>query len=465
MRLDHVSAPDLGRFDPERAGRLVHEALHHEHDLRPAHAAIGRGWGLVRRDGARPRPVPAHLVDPRQLTGRHQGLDRRREREDGVRADVAADVGVQGQETTGVVEAGAHVVLLLAGVEGGEEVLPAVLHPGHWSAQPPCQGRDRHLLAAHHALQAEASADVGGDDANPLLGQAEGSCDAGAHLVRHLGGHVDDELVVAVDPLGEAGPALHRRGGEPAAAKGLLQPEGAAGEHGVQVGVVADPHIDEQVADRLLVHLRGPRSEGGADRRGGRQVVVVHVHRLRAVLRQVGVGGDHDRDGLADEADPSRRKHRHGGHGEVRPVEHGPQRVQAQVVGGEHRHHPGDRPSRRDVDAEHPGAGHRAAHEGRVQLARQGEVTDETTSAGDEPPVLPAWQCRTDPGALGGQRGLTHRRVLDPASTPRAARARAACGPAACGTPRCRAGPRRGRSPRRPPARPPRTRPRPSAHP
>ena len=70
------------------------------------------------------------------------------------------------------------------------------LRPGHRPAQAAGR-RDQHdVLGRHTGLAAERAADVRGDDADPLLVEAEGARERRPCDVRHLGGHVHGEVVV-----------------------------------------------------------------------------------------------------------------------------------------------------------------------------------------------------------------------------------------------------------------------------
>ena len=114
-------------------------------------------------------------------------------------------------------EGGFHSVALLVAVEGGGQVLLAVLGPAHRPPQPQRGRRHGHLFPADHALEPEPAADIRSDHPDRALRQAEGLRDAGTDLVRDLGGDVHDQLIVAVIPFGQAGASLQGQGGDPGA--------------------------------------------------------------------------------------------------------------------------------------------------------------------------------------------------------------------------------------------------------
>ena len=81
---------------------------------------------------------------------------------------------------------------LVAVAGGGEEVLAPRLHPLHRPAEPAGHGRYQYFLGIDVALDAEAAADVGRDDAD----RSSGISSAAATAVRTLNGTcVDDHTV------------------------------------------------------------------------------------------------------------------------------------------------------------------------------------------------------------------------------------------------------------------------------
>ena len=78
----------------------------------------------------------------------------------GVRADVGDERRVDGDDGAVVLEADAHLVLLLAIVAHRGEVLPPALHPFHRTREAACRERHEDLLGIDRALRPEAAADV-----------------------------------------------------------------------------------------------------------------------------------------------------------------------------------------------------------------------------------------------------------------------------------------------------------------
>ena len=320
-------------------GGLLHQALHDQDQLRPGHAAVGRGGRLVGGDRAAPGPVGGHLVDAGQLGRGHQRLDRAGERERGVGAHVAVDVGGQAEDRAVRAERGADLVALLVAVERGGQVLLPVLHPADRAAQPHRDPGQGGLLPAGHAFQPEPPADVRGDHPDPLLGDAERLGHRGPDLVRDLGRDVHDDLLVPLVPLGQAGPALHGQRGQPAAAHGRGDHHRRGREDAVQPLVVEHGQVDQAVAGRLLMHLGGARGGGGVEAGHHRLGGPVHVNQLDRVLCEVRVLGQHHGHRLADVPDPADGQQRQRGRHEPGPLQHGQQGRVAQVRGGERGRH------------------------------------------------------------------------------------------------------------------------------
>ena len=171
---DQVGPSHLQRVELQGGRGLLHQPLHDQHDLRPRHAPVRRGGSLVGGDGPAARPVRRHLVHAGQFGGGHQRLDRAGEREHRVGAGVAVDLRVQPEDPAFGVEGGPDLVALLVTVEGGGQVLLAVLGPAHRPPQPQRGRRHGHLLPADHALQPEPAADIRRDHPDGALRQAAG---------------------------------------------------------------------------------------------------------------------------------------------------------------------------------------------------------------------------------------------------------------------------------------------------
>ena len=138
---------------------------------------------------------------------------------------------------------------------------------------------------------------------------------------------------------------------------------------------------------------RAARIEREVCLRDRRQVVILHLHQLAAVLGEVTALGDDDRHGIAHEAHLVGRKQ-----GELRsgprPTHESHQRIRPrdghrfQIRPREHRGHSGQRPRSRDIDREHTSVSQRRAHERSVQHPGQLDVVDVPACAGKDARVL-----------------------------------------------------------------------------
>ena len=165
---------------------------------------------------------------------------------------------------------------------------------------------------------------------------------------------------------------------------------------GERTGDVAELVARVRAGD-VVTQVREQRRAARVEREGGihhrRQVFVVDLHQLAAVLGEVTALGDDDRHGIAHEAHLVRRQQ-----GELRGgprrTEKSQQRIRPrdrhrfQVRSGEHRDHSGQRPRRRDIDREHPAVSQRRAHERGVQHPGQLDVVDVPARAGQDARVL-----------------------------------------------------------------------------
>jgi hypothetical protein len=283
-------------------------------------------------------------------------------------------------------------------VERGGQVLAAVLDPGDRAAQPHRGRGHHHFLPADHALEPEPAADVRRDDPDPALGYPERLRDAGPDLVRDLGRHVRDQLVVTVVPLGHAGPPLHRQRGHPGAGERAADDDRRGGEDPRQRLALEHGQVHHAIAGQLLVHRPGAVGRGRLDAGDRRPRRPVDVQQFGGVLGEVGIVGQHHGHRLAGEAHLVAGQHRHRRGHELVPLEHRPQERAAEVGRGEHRGDAGKLERGGGVDRTHRGRGERASRERRVQHPRPGVVAGEPAAAGQHPAVFLAGQRGADPG-------------------------------------------------------------------
>jgi hypothetical protein len=396
---NHVAAAQLGRIEREPPRGAIQQPIQHKRRLGSPRAAI-RGGEVLVRDHVEPGgPVVRHAVRPGQMVDR---VERDRLAQRRRRAVIARELGLQRDDGAVPAQRHARLMRLVAVGGGGQQVLVTRLDPLDRPAEVPRHRRHQDLLGIDVALHAEATSDVGHDDAHVRLGQAKRGGDGSADGVRHLRRAPDRERRTADGRRGRdaarfdrhAGhtriskPALHDLGGLAEAACGVPDRAGGAG---------AD------IARPVAVHARRAVRHRLAHRHRGGQLVVVHEDGLDAVRRAIGIGGDDGGDGLTDVADA-----RAGQHAMVvrREMPLGNQRRDRR---GRQRGEVGEREHRNDavhaagacgVDRNNAGVGVKTADDAGPQHARQRDVVHEAPRAAEQPRVFLALE-----GPADGRRG------------------------------------------------------------
>ncbi len=259
--LDEVGAAHLGAVLAEVGRDRVHGPLHHEAALRATGAAVGRDDDGVGVERLEDDAVVERLVGAEQL-GRGDDRDDQAVRRVG--AVVVPELDVEPQHAAVVVEADLDVVLLRALVGGGDEVLAAVLGELHRPAQRLRRQRDQELLGPRvHDLDAEATADVGGDDVDLRQVEAELGGHAPAYAGGRLRGRPDRQPAGVGVPAGDGAATLHRRAGGPLDVEVEHQRVGGVGDGRAGVAVLL-LHPGADVAGHVVVH-QSRRGAGGVD--------------------------------------------------------------------------------------------------------------------------------------------------------------------------------------------------------
>ena len=308
------------------------------------------------------------------------------------------ELHVESENPALVVEADLDVVLLRALVRGGDEVLATVLGELHRATERHRRERDEQFLGPGVVdLHPEAAADVGGDHVDAREVEAELGGHAAADARGRLGRGPDGEAAGVGVPARDGAATLHRGAG--GSLDEQVQAERVRGGGDRRAGV-ADLllHVGADVAGDVLVHqLR--RLAGGRDADDRLQELVVDADERHRVLGDVAVGGDHERDRLADVVHLVLGQGVLGasvGQGRVRDQQR--QRLghrAGEVVVGPHGQDALDVEHVGDVDVGDPRVGVRGAQDGRVQHPRVvvEHVVDVAALAAQEPLVL-------DPGDL-----------------------------------------------------------------
>ena len=291
-------------------------------------------------------------------------------------------------------------------MRGRQQVLAALLAPAHRAAQGAGQRGDGQLLAIHRDLLAEAAADVGTDDGDLQLGQAEPGGEHGAIRVRHLGADMHGEVLTALVPHGAAAARLHRH-------VGLAVLHEAGFHHLVRIGEAAvriaggKTLVRHQIVRQRVVHVRGARGERRLDAGHVRQLFVIDPHVFYGVIGNGAVGGDDAGDRVAVEAHLGGGERLDGDRMQALDRRRDPQwlRPLRQVVAGGDHHHAWQGKRFGRVDGDDARVGVQRADEPGMQRAGDGEVVDETRGAGEEAAVLAARDVAADRALFCGHAG------------------------------------------------------------
>ncbi len=122
-----------------------------------------------------------------------------------------------------IVETDLDIVQLVARMRGANQMLAAGFDPAHRMPEPAGQKCDQHVLGIDMPLAAKPAADIGGDDADPRLGQAEQPGRFAPHKMHYLGRGPDRHGVGARIIGGDDAAALDRHRGIAVVVKATLE--------------------------------------------------------------------------------------------------------------------------------------------------------------------------------------------------------------------------------------------------
>ena len=291
------------------------------------------------------------------------------------------------------VHRGLDVVVLVARVVGGDQMLAPVLDPFHRALQPHRRDADQDVLGIELAADAEAAADVRLVALHRRRRAVEHARDQLLVAVRHFGGAVQFQHVARGVVAAERAARLQRHAGVPAAGELQLDDVRRGFEHRFDVAVALRQDRGFGVAaEREFAGL-----VAGVEQR--RQFLDLHGDEIGGVLGDVGVLGEHRRHRLADIAHLVRRQHRLAVGRELldRPFAEIDRRHVGDVGRGPHRDHARQRARGVGVDRDDVGVGVVGAHDPHVKLAREVDVAGKAAAAGDQRRVLQPLDRLADP--------------------------------------------------------------------
>ena len=225
-----------------------------------------------------------------------------------MRADVGAHVVpeaiVDGDDGPVAAHARDDLVVLLARVVGGLQVLATILDPPHGPPGADRQERHEEVFRVHLAPDAEGAAHVRLQEVHAVLGQPGMLGDDAPVDVRHLGHAPHAEHAAARIPLGEGAARLQGHAGVSLHVKRSRRTRSASRRRLVDVAA------GDGVGRRPRSSLRTRRAIGAPGSAGRSRVhehrersSYVHLHRGQRVLGPVAVVGHDGGHRLADVAD------------------------------------------------------------------------------------------------------------------------------------------------------------------
>ncbi len=388
---DQVAAAEFDGVDAEVVRRHVEQPLAKEVRFEPARPAIGADRGLVGDEERHPHVDVGNAIRSRQDLRRVACAGR------AIGADIGADIGLgmAAQREDGAVGVAGDLQLAgdVAGMVGGDEMLPAVLDPFHRTAGQARGERNEEILGVEFAADAEAAADVVFHHADRGFRQSHLLRQDAAVGERHLGRPMNGEP--AVLPFGDKAAQLHRHRRVALHLEPLPAHIGGGAKGSVGVALHRGQGAGEIRAGRC--EQRGAALGHRAIRQHG-QRRDVDRNRLARILGERGAVRHHHGHGLADIAYPVGRDdgllERPEGFELLLAQRNG--RDAADVGRGDDRMDAGPRQRRASVDRDDAAMGERAAQDHRMQQPRPRDVIDILALAAQEPQILDALDRASD---------------------------------------------------------------------
>ena len=264
-----------------------------------------------------------------------RGFETRGERIRGIRAGIHARFAINRQQAAVLIGIAGDVVVVLAAVGVGGELLAPIFDPAHRMAAVHREPRETHFFRQQNALVAKTTADVGRDHADLAFVQAKAAGQSGTVDVRHLRRGMYDQLTQALVPVRHDTASFQRRRALSSRAQAPLDTDRCAPTHPVEVavGVSVDSGLQKNVIAPVLVHERRARlaRRQHVDYRG--KFVKIDEYLRRQVLSFSARVGHAHGDHFADQAHFVASQHRLSGGLESLETGVGDDRFNADQVG------------------------------------------------------------------------------------------------------------------------------------
>ena len=194
---DQVAPADLQRVHADLGRGEFDQAFGHRHRDRMTDRAVLAHHVLVLEHHARLRAIVRTGVGPAGEIDDLVGLDAAGARIDRIGADAGEVVDLERGDDAVLVDADLGLDAVVAGVDVGDEALDAVGDEFHRPLEQLRQRHRRHLVGISVHLDAERAADVLGQHAHLMLGDAEMLGEQVLHHVRRLRAVIDRHALLA----------------------------------------------------------------------------------------------------------------------------------------------------------------------------------------------------------------------------------------------------------------------------
>ena len=289
---DQVAAADLDAVDADMRGDRIHQPLAHEGGLIAPRRAIGAARRLVGQADMADGAIGRHAIGPRQHGCGQIGHGRR------VRAHIGAvivkEFVVDREDAAVGIDGGADVMLLLARMVGGDQVLAAVLDPFDGLLEGESGGADQHVFRIDFAADAEAASNMAFIEMHIVARAADHLRDVVAVPPRHLGGAVHFQNIAAFVVTGDGATRFHRHAGMAAGRQRERNDRVRRLERRLDVAITFADHA--RLCGVRAVEWAG--CAGGIEHR--RERLDIQFDQVCGVLGDILIGREHHDDWLAD---------------------------------------------------------------------------------------------------------------------------------------------------------------------
>ena len=200
---NEIAAAQLERVHADLGGGELDQAFGHRDRDRMADRAVLAHHVLVLEHDARLRAVVRAFVRAADQIDDLVGLDAAGARIDGVGADPGQVVDLEGSDGAVLADADLGLDAMIARMDVGDEAFDAVGDELHRALEQLGQRDRRHLVGVSVHLDAERAADILGEHAHLVLGDAEMLGEQVLHHVRRLRALIDGHPLLAFVPVGD----------------------------------------------------------------------------------------------------------------------------------------------------------------------------------------------------------------------------------------------------------------------